>query len=333
MTYSAGRHGRFLTVMPRTRAEDAWFRDYLQTHALGWREVHRHPDPRRRHGPDVVYDGVESPRGSAEGYRLLWYRSSQKEEQDRQRRYQRLQRARARLDGLQAPGRRREFRTPGEAREAAARILAEEQVERLLRAVIDREVEESYRQVGPGRPGPNTEYRRVETSRYRIRFEEDAEALVREARCDGLFPRLTNDESLSLEEALRKYKYQPFVEKRHEQLKSVFGVTPVWLKNTGRVASLLWLYFVVELVQALLEREVRRQMAGNGVASLALYPERRASELPTAALVFNALEGLRRHRLLDEQGQELRRFHDELPVAGQEVLGLLGVEGAPYGLA
>jgi transposase len=333
MTYIAGRHGRFLTVMPRTRAEDAWFRDYLQTHPLEWREVHRHPNPRRRHGPDVVYDGVESPQRSAEGYRLLWYRSSQKEEQDRQSRQQRLQRAHARLDGLQAPGRRREFRTAREAQEAAERILADEQVEGLLRISIDRAVEESYRQVGPGRPGPNTAYRRVETSRYRIRFEEDAEALVREARCDGLFPLLTNDETLSLEEALRKYKYQPFVEKRHEQLKSVFGVTPVWLKNTGRVASLLWLYFVVELVQALLEREVRRQMAGNGVASLALYPERRASELPTAALVFNALEGLRRHRLLDEQGQELRRFHDELPVAGQEVLGLLGVEGAPYGLA
>jgi transposase len=144
---------------------------------------------------------------------------------------------------------------------------------------------------------------------------------------------LTNDEVLSLAEALGKYKYQPFVEKRHEQLKSVFGVTPMWLKNVGRVASLLWLYYVVELVQALVEREVRRQMAVKEVASLALYPERRARELPTAALVFNSLEGLRRHRLLDGQGQELRRFHDELPAAGQEVLRLLSVGCAPYGLA
>jgi transposase len=333
MSYIAGRQGRFLTVMPRTRSEDGWFRDYLQTHPLEWREVHREPNPRRRGGPDVVYHGVEGPRRSAEGYRLLWYRSSQKEDQDRQSRQQRLQRAHARLDGLRAPGRRREFRTAREAREAAERILADEQVGRLLRVIVDREVEEGYRQVGPGRPGPNTEYRRVETGRYRIRFEEDAEALAREARCDGLFPLLSNDEALSLGEALGKYKYQPFVEKRHEQLKSVFGVTPVWLKNSGRVASLLWLYYVVELLQALLEREVRRQMEGNGVASLALYPERRATELPTAALVFNALEGLRRHRLLDEQGQELRRFHDELPAPGQEVLELLGVEGTPYGVA
>jgi hypothetical protein len=90
---------------------------------------------------------------------------------------------------------------------------------------------------------------------------------------------------------------------------------------------------VAELVQALPEREVRRRMGANGVASLALYPEGRSSELPTAALVFNGLEGLRRHRLLDEQGQELRRFHDGLPAAGQEVLALLGARGTPCGLA
>jgi hypothetical protein len=310
----------------------AWFREHLQSHPLEWRQVHRAPNPRRRDGPDVVYHGVECPRRSAEGYRVLWYRSSQKEEQDRQSRQQRLERAHARLDGLQAPG-RRAFRTPREAQEAAARLLVDEQIEYLLQVAIAREVEETYRQMGPGRPGPNTEYRRVETSRYRIRFEEDAEALRREGRCDGLFPLLTNDEGLSLEGALGKYKYQPFVEKRHEQLKTGFGVAPVWLKNVGRVASLLWLYYVVELVQALVEREVRRQMAANGVRSLALYPERRASELPTAALVFNALEGLRRHRLLDKDGQELRRFHDELPAAGEEVLALLGVDAAPYGRA
>ncbi len=332
MSYIAGRHGRFLTVMPRTRAEDGWFRDYLQTHPVEWREVHREPHPRRAAGEDVVYRGVESPRRSSEGYRVLWYHSSQKEEQDRQVRQQRLERTCARLDGLQAPGRRRQWRTASEARTAAARIVAEEQVEGLLRLVLEQEVKQSYQQVGPGRPGPDTEYRSVQTIRYRIRLEEDAEALRRAARCDGLFPLLSNDETLSLEDALGKYKYQPFVEKRHEQLKSVFGVAPVLLKNVGRVDSLLWLYFVVELVQALLEREVRGQMAARGWSSLALYPEGRPSEAPTAAVVFGRLEGHRRHRLLDEQRQELRRFHDELPQAAQEVLRPLGVAGAPYGL-
>jgi len=172
----------------------------------------------------------------------------------------------------------------------------------------------------------------VETWHYRARFEEGGTALAREARCDGLFPLMTNDEELSLAEALAKYKYQPFVEKRHEQLKSVFGVAPVWLKNVGRIESLLWLYYVVELVQALLEREVRRRMRAGRIASLALYLEGRPSEAPTAGVVLAVLEGHRRHRLLDGEGLELRRFHDELPEAAREVLEVRGVSLAPYGV-
>jgi transposase len=332
MSFIADGHGRFLTVMPRTRAEDGWFRSYLQEHPLHWREVHREPNPRRRDGPDVVYHGLESPQRSAEGYRVLWYRSSQKEEQDRLARQQRLARAHARLDALQAPG-RRPIRQAEDARKAAREIIEEEQVQRWLRFRLEHEVEEEYRQTSPGRPGPSTVYRRIDRDCYTICFEEDGAALAREGRCDGLFPLMTNDKELSVAEALHKYKYQPFVEKRHEQLKSVFGVAPVWLKNVGRVASLLWLYYVVELVQALLEREVRLRMEQAGVASLALYPERRHSEGPTAQLVINALEGQRRHRLLDEHGQELRRFHDELPDAAQEVLELLDIDCAAYGLS
>ncbi|MGH7751424.1 MAG: IS1634 family transposase [Gemmatimonadales bacterium] len=328
----ADHRGRFLTVMPRTRSEDAWFRDGLLGQELAWREVHREPNPRRRDGPDVVYHGVESPQRSAEGYRLLWYRSSQKEEQDRQARAERLRRARVRLEQLRPPGRQRAFRNESQARAAGQRVLDEEQVGRWLRLHVDEDVEEDYRQRRPGRPGPDTAYRRIEIRRYRLRVEEDGEALAREARRDGLFPLMTNDATLSLEEALGKYKYQPFVEKRHEQLKTVFSVTPMWLKSVARVESLLWLYYVVELVQALLEREVRRRMQQAGKSSLALYPEGRVSVAPTAELVLGVLEGHRRHRLLDEQDRELRRFHDQVPEAAQDVLALLDVDPAAYGL-
>jgi transposase len=331
MSFIAGQQGRFLTVMPRTRSEDSWFRSQVPTQSLDWQEVHREPNPRRQDGPDVVYQAVESPQRSSEGHRLLWYRSSQKAEQDRQQRAQRLQRAQTRVDGLHGGG-RRGWATAEQARQAGERIVQEEQVQAWLQIVVRQEVAEEYRQIGRGRPGPATEYRRIEHRHYRLHLEEDGEALRREGLCDGLFPLMTNDEELSLREALHKYKYQPFVEKRHEQLKSVFAVTPMWLKNVGRVASLLWLYYVVELVAALVEREVRQRMEEHGWASLALYPEGRASGAPTAALVFGVLEGHRRHRLLNEQGQELRRFHDALTEAAQEAVALLGVDRAAYGL-
>src|SRR5437763_3028114 len=122
----ADHRGRFLTVMPRTRSEDAWFRDHLLGHEVAWREVHREPNPRRRDGPDAVYHGIEGPRRSSEGYRVLWYRSSQKEEQDRQARVERLRRAHACLGQLQALG-RRPFRSAHQARAAGQRVLEQEQ--------------------------------------------------------------------------------------------------------------------------------------------------------------------------------------------------------------
>jgi transposase len=330
LNHIAARQGRFLTVLPRTRAEDGWFRGYLQRHTPAWQEVRREPNPRRQGGPDLVYDGVESPQRSAEGYRILWYRSSQKRDEDAAARQARLERARAWLEGLQAPG-RRPFRSHGAAERAGREVLQREGADRWLRVRVTRAVEETFRQVGPGRPGPHTEYQRVETWTYRVHFDEDGAAVAADALCDGLFPLVTNDATLSLAEALAKYKYQPFVEKRHEQLKSVFGVAPVWLKSPRRVASLLWLYFVVELVQALLERAVRRQLRVRRLRHLRLYPEGRASEAPTAALVLGALEGHRRHRLYDGRGQLLRTFHDELPEAAHQVLELLGIEASAYG--
>ena len=330
MTHIAARHGRFLTVMPKTRSEDEWFRDHLRTQPVDWVEVHREPNPRRGTDPDVVYHGAESPQRSSDGYRVLWYRSSQKEQADRNARQQRLRRAHTALEEFQRPG-RRALRGATEAREAGERIVREHEVEHLLGVEVACSVEEHFEQVGPGRPGPDTEYRRVETPRWHIRFEERTEALSQAARCDGLFPLMTNDEGMSVTEALRKYKYQPFVEKRHEQLKSGFGVAPMWLKNVARIESLLWLYYVVELVGALVEREVRRAMTDDGIESLALYPEGRATLAPTTGAVFDVLEGHRRHRLLDEQGQELRRFHDPLSEDARRVLPLLGVSLTPYG--
>jgi len=331
MSHIADQHGRFLTVLPRSRAEDGWFRSHLAAHAVAWQEVRREPNPRRPEGPAIVYDGVESPQRSQEGYRVLWYRSSQKRDEDQAQRQARMARARAGLEGLQAPG-RRPFRTYGKALCAGQAVLEREQASRWLRVRVEAEVEEVYRQTRPGRPGPDTAYRRIETRVYRVHWDEDGAAVAADALGDGLFPLVTNDEGLSVAEALAKYKYQPFVEKRHEQLKSVFGVAPVWLKSPRRVASLLWLYFVVELVQALVEREVRRQMRAQNLRGLNLYPEQRGSGAPTAGLVFSALEGHRRHRLLSAQGEVLRTFHDALPEAAAEVLDLLGVTGSAYGL-
>lgn len=54
MGHIAGRGGRFVTVMPRSRREDKAFRDWMQTHTPVWTEAARRPGPRLGE-PDEVY--------------------------------------------------------------------------------------------------------------------------------------------------------------------------------------------------------------------------------------------------------------------------------------
>jgi transposase len=332
LAFIAGKDGRFLTVMPKTHKPSKRFRAWIRTHDVPWIELFRKPNPRGKDKPEVTYHGYEDPKLTKAGYRVFWYLSSQKKERDRQARMKKLARTRKRLERLRPRGRGGVFRSAEAAREAVARVLAKAKVGNLLRVEIDEQVQVERVQVGPGRPGPDTEYKTITHKSYHIRVEENKEALKLAARGDGIFPLLTNDKSLDVKSALEKYKYQPYAEKRHEQMKSVFEVMPVWLKNPKRVESLLWLYHLVDLVQALLEREVRLQMKKADCTSLPLYAEERHSKAPTAELVLKAFQGQRRYRLLDNKDHEVLRFHDPVSEVAETLLTLLGIDRSAYGV-
>jgi len=100
MAHIAGQGGRFVTVLPQSRREDTWFRDWLQSHDPASVELLRRRNQRRKDGPDEVYRGFESPLRAVEDCRILWIWSSQKHEQDRESRQRRIQRAIDQLEQL-----------------------------------------------------------------------------------------------------------------------------------------------------------------------------------------------------------------------------------------
>jgi len=66
MNHIDGAGGRFLSVLPASRAEDRQFRDWLVDHDPGWADADRRRA--RRHGePDDVWQVAEAPWPSAEG--------------------------------------------------------------------------------------------------------------------------------------------------------------------------------------------------------------------------------------------------------------------------
>jgi transposase len=297
MAYVHGHDGRFLTVLPRTRSEDRTFRAALARGEARWRWIH---DKYDEQGKLVDRYRVSQPAAtSAEGYRLVWYHSSHKAELDALARARQLERTWEDLaelqEKLQAP--RTRYRRRGKVTEAVEAILQARGTTAWVVVTIDEHEEAIYRQERPGRPTQDTTYRREVKTRYALKYELDQAALTAEALQDGVFPLITNDRELSERALLLAYKGQPVIERRYAQLKTEFAVAPVYLKGVTRIQALLCLYFLVLLVQALLERELRRAMVARGVESLPIYPEGRACRCPTTPRLIELFENVQRHRL------------------------------------
>jgi transposase len=330
----ARRQGRFVTVMPRTHGEDEQFRSRLRESptAIRWQPLY---DVTDEEGEVVDHFSVCADEWlSSAGYRLVWYHSTRKVEQDQISRTRRVQRTLAALGELRDRllGPRTRFRQRAKVQQAVDVILDENDVAWYVRVQIEEREQATYRQAHPGRPSQKTQYKKETRHQYHLQWELDAAALATAEREDGVFPLLTNDRELSAEDVLRAYKRQPLIEKRFSQFKTDFAVAPFYLKDVARIQGLLAVYFFALLVQTLLERELRRAMAREGLKSLPMYPEGRACTRPTAYRVFEIFESVQRHvvSLPDEEGPRI--MVTELTPLQRQILQLLGLSPDNYGL-
>ena len=106
-----------------------------------------------------------------------------------------------------------------------------------------------------------------------------------------------------------------------------FVVAPVYLKEVSRIQALLCIYFLALLVEALLERELRRAMEREGIDSLPLYPEGRACRRPTARKVIDLFEDVQRHELSAGRRPAVV-FTTKLSRLQRRILRLLNMRGA-----
>ena len=330
MSYIDGEGGRFITVLPQTRAECKDFRKLVTQQAVFWQRLWEKTDE-NGHIKDVV--SISShPATTIEGYRLIWFHSTRKVELDEISRNDRLRRALRALamlrQKLQSP--RTRYRQEARVRDAIEKRLAPLGATEWIRVDIQQNEDERFRQERRGRPGKNTRFCRAVRTRFDIKYTIDPVKVAEDALQDGIFPLVTNDKQLPELEVLRAYKRQPLLEKRFEQLKTDFEVAPVYLKSPRRIEALLCVYFFALLVQALVERELRRAMAKDGIGELPLYPEGRPCRAPTTRRVVDVFENIQRHELTRRDGPS-EILVTELSPLQARVLELLGLSPSTYG--
>lgn len=321
MEFIASEGGFFVTILPETRREDKTFKDWIQENTPTWEEVLR----RRKSKQEVsLWWAFESPFPSSEGFRILWIKSSDKQNQDENIRRSRIDRTVEELTSLQ----NQSHRGHKHLESALKNIFHENHSERYFHWQIISRSEESYKQSHRGRPRSDTTYRKIEKVAYTFSWSHNQDTIRYDSRSDGLFPLVTNRTDPA-GKILEIYKYQPRLEKRHEQLKSVYHVAPVFLKHPERIEALLFLYFLALLMTSLMERTVRLAMKEKEIESLPIYPEQRECRKPTADKILDLFRDVRKQTILKNK-TPLEVIPDDLNEIQKQVLDLFQMKPADF---
>ena len=323
--------GRFVTVMPRSRLEDAQFREWLQTHTPEWSLVWDRPNPRYSDGPRDCWYVHRAPLPSMEAWSIVWVWSTLLTLRQHARRLRNIAAAIEEFERLRQ-----------RLASAKTRLRGAPEIDLQIKLIVDRHhvgrylkvrrvvrEEHVFKQTRRGRPGPDTAYRKITKRRFDVQWSTDEQAIAYDRRSDGMYPLMTNDRKLSAAQVLQAHKGQPMIEKRFEQIKTVHQIAPVFLKDEGRIEALFTLYAIALLVQALIERELRQAMAHEAIEELPIYPEQRQCAHPTTEQVLRLFSLAERHQLR-QHGRTVQAFNLTLTDLQRKVLALLGVPASTF---
>jgi transposase len=310
MQFIVTEGGWFITVLPETRQEIKRFRQWI---------AETTPD-----GTSRIFLTCDSPFLSAEGYRIVWVKSLDKERDDEQRRTARIQKTEERLSELG----KTVHTNRTKLEQKVFSILKENHCTEYFDWQIVTDIEEHFKQQSRGRPTATSTFCRIQKEVYRLSWCQKMDAIQNDARYDGVFPLITNREEPA-KQILEYYKFQPYLEKRHEQLKSVYNVTPVFLKNPQRIEALLLLYFLGMLVSALIERTVRKEMEKREIDSIPIYPEERLCKSPTADKLLDIFSDVRLQYICNGDSI-LQVVPDTLTKIQRLILEFIGIKPDEY---
>lgn len=324
--------GKFVTVLPRTRAEDMQFRKELRQGAsVRWRWLTKIENKRRKNGPPATYwTTTDGPNETVEGYRIVWVRSSQKREVDAQSRETAMEKTEAEFFQLNGQLNHGKLRKRSAIQQKVKKILRERKCQDFFKVNIASQVLIKTKRLRPGRPKKGDPVREIRTRIYRIEVRRDKEALKSEARTDGVFPLVTN---LKVRKAPKKeilliYKYQPHVEKRHALFKTELGVAPVYIKKPDRAAGLVHAVFLAMTLDALIERALRQGMEREGIEALPILPEGRLTRTPTTARLLETFSAVSWYEF--ERGEETVTFPMKLTALQKQLLRILDMNRSAY---
>jgi transposase len=277
LIHISGNGGFFITIVPKGRKQVKRFLAYLKGNDVTWKDAFSTESSRKKAKMNI-YRTYEAGR-TQEGFRIIFVHSSSKHEEDEGRRRKKIERAIEKLEELSPKLNTYHLKTKKEIKAAVDSICKE--VVKFIGVKIVTERKQVKVKVSPGRPSLlKSVYKNKWEFTHSIQWGLNKQALAEASKTDGIFPLITNT-ALDASEVLRKYKSQPFLEKRMYTQKTVLEVAPVFIKKEKRIEAMLFLYFVALMIVSLIERKIRMNMAKDDIEKLPILPQGMNSKKPT----------------------------------------------------
>jgi len=276
LTHIAQNGGFFITIVPKDRKEVKQFLKQLKNNDIEFKDAYQVESSRKK-GKLNIFKTYEADR-TKKGFRIIWVHSSSKQEDDQVRRQKKIDKAMVALEELSPKLNAYHLKTKKEIRAAVDSIC--KGIKEFLEVKILTERKQIKVKISPGRPSLKSVYKNKWEFKHSIQWELNKQALLEASKTDGTFPLITNT-ALEACEVLKKYKSQPFLEKRLYTKKTVLEVAPVFLKKEKRIEAILFLYFVALMIVSLIERKIRMNMAKVNIEKLPILPQAMNSKKPT----------------------------------------------------
>jgi transposase len=328
LTKIASCGGLFITVMPRTWKEDGQFRQEARENKIQWKHLLFKANNRKSESKRDHYYLAQGTYTTKQGYRLLWIKSTDKARQDKQTRDRHIQKALEELKDIQARLNTYSLKKRKNIKNRIKAALQEQQCTSFIEYHITQKSYTKNVYLKPGRPQATTPKKSVTKKYFTVSFAPNHQRLAQERLTDGVFPLLTNLQDHSPKKILEIYKYQPFLEKRHSQLKTYQEIAPVFLKKSHRVIACLHMQVMALMVGTLIERQLRLAMKRQAVDYLPIYPEAKHCPYPTTFDIVRLFNNVERYEVQDNDRTFI--FPSQLNKIQKQVLELLEVPIALY---
>jgi transposase len=329
LSFIVDNGGRVVTIIPETWNEVESFKEKLRktkkAKEIIWRR--RKPGSHDKKEYFSVFKGDYLT--TKRGYKIHWIYSSEKRKRDRDNRDKHLKKVEQCLALLNGKINKRGLKTRKAIEEAAQQIIEEHKLESFFHISIGTITEKYQVQIGTGRPGKNTKYRTGVNTLYTLSWTQKKQVLKQEAQTDGVFPLLCTDKQLTAKEVLKAYKYQPRLEKRFAQFKSIHHAAPLLFKKIERIEANMFGFFIALVVQALIEREVRNKMKEQKIEKIRVYPERREASHPTTSKILDRFDNICTYKISENSGV-VETFKDSLNEDQKLILTLLNIKEDEY---